>query len=216
MMIKKILETIQEDIRTAAQKDPAAGSKLEIFLCYPGLHALWSHRIAHKFWQKGWRLSARIISHISRFLTGIEIHPAASIGRRLFIDHGSGVVIGETASIGNDVLIYQGVVLGGVSLARGKRHPDIGDGVMIGAGAIILGPVVIGANARIGAASLVVQDVPQNSLAVGVPAKLGVGFSGHEIWKIAEAKLPDPTSDKINALEKRLASLEAKYLSNKQ
>jgi serine O-acetyltransferase len=162
---------IREDIYNVFSKDPAARSFLEIILCYPGLHALWIHRLAHFLWENKFYLIARIISHISRFFTGIEIHPGAKIGRRFFIDHGMSVVIGETAEIGDDVLIYQGVVLGGVSLNKGKRHPTIGNNVVIGAQAIILGNIEIGHNARIGAGSVVLKDVPPDTTVFGVEAK---------------------------------------------
>jgi serine O-acetyltransferase len=211
----KIFKIIKEDIKTVFSKDPAARSVLEVLLCYPGLHALWSYRLANKLWRLKFRLAGRVTSHLARLVTGIEIHPGARIGRRLFIDHGSGVVIGETAEIGNDVLIYQGVVLGGVSLQKEKRHPTIGDNVMIGAGAIVLGPVSIGSGARIGAASLVLQDVPANAVAVGVPARVGLGFSGKDIEELGHNRLPDPIAEafrylgsQLSLLEGRLAQLE--------
>jgi serine O-acetyltransferase len=211
----KFYETIKEDVRTVFKKDPAARGVMEVLMCYPGLHAIWMHRIAHYLWQRKWWFSARLLSHISRFLTGIEIHPGAKIGRRFFIDHGSGVVVGETTEIGNDVHLYQGVVLGGVTLQKKKRHPTVGNNVMIGSGTIVLGPVVIGDGARIGAASLVIHDVPPNAVAVGVPARLGLGFSGKEIQEMADNKLPDPIAEafqflgrQIETLEKRMADLE--------
>ncbi|MBU2530281.1 MAG: serine O-acetyltransferase [Elusimicrobia bacterium] len=168
---------IIEDLKTVFIKDPAAKSFLEVLFCYPGLHAIWLHRAAHKLWS--WKLYffARFISHISRGLTGIEIHPGATIGRRFFIDHGMGVVIGETTEIGDDVLIYQGVVLGGTSLEKKKRHPTIGHDVVIGAGAIILGAINIGAHARIGAGSVVLKDVPANSTMFGALAHSSRGGS---------------------------------------
>ena len=156
----KFYETIKEDIQTIFKKDPAAKGLLEVLTCYPGLHSIWMHRIAHFLWRRKWYLCARLLSHISRFFTGIEIHPGAKIGRRFFIDHGSGVVIGETSEIGDDVLIYQGVIFGGVTLQKKKRHPTVGNHVLIGAGTIVLGPIFIGDGARIGAASLVIHDVP--------------------------------------------------------
>jgi serine O-acetyltransferase len=163
---------LKEDIKTVFAKDPAARSVLEVLLCYPGLHALWFHRIAHAFWGKNLKLIARLVSHIGRFLTGIEIHPGAKIGRRFFIDHGMGTVIGETAEIGDDVLMYQGVTLGGTSLKKDKRHPTIGHGVVIGAGAKILGPIRIGHGARVGAGTVVTRDVPDQATCVGVPGRL--------------------------------------------
>jgi serine O-acetyltransferase len=160
-----------EGIEAVRARDPAARSRLEIVLCYPGVHAVALHRVAHRLW--GWRLRllARFLSHISRFLTGIEIHPAARIGRRLVIDHGDGVVIGETAEIGDDVLMYHQVTLGGTSLAGGKRHPTIGDKVILGAGAKILGPIVVGEGARVGANAVVLSDVPPGQTVVGIPAR---------------------------------------------
>lgn len=210
-----IYEMMKEDIQTVFRKDPAARSILEVLICYPGLHAVWMHRIAHYFWVHGWLFCARFLSHMNRFLTGIEIHPGAKIGRRFFIDHGSGVVIGETSEIGDDVHLYQGVVLGGVTLQKKKRHPTVGNHVMIGAGTIVLGPIVIGNGARIGAASLVIHDVPAEAIAVGVPARLGLGFSGKEIQELTDNKLPDPIAEafkflgkQIETLEKRMAEIE--------
>ncbi len=213
--MKKLAATLREDIETVFRKDPAARGIWEVLFCYPGLHALWMYKIANFLWRHAFYFVARLISHISRFLTGIEIHPGAKIGRRFFIDHGAGVVIGETTEIGDDVLLYQGVVLGGVSLKKEKRHPTIGNGVMVGAGTIILGPVTIGEGARIGAASLVVKDVPANSIAVGVPARVGVGFSAKEIQELGHNRLPDPIADafkflgsQIDTIEERLAAME--------
>jgi len=213
--MKKFYEIIREDIQTVFKKDPAARGLMEVLACYPGLHAIWMHRIAHYLWQRNWWFIARLLSHISRFFTGIEIHPGAKIGRRFFIDHGSGVVIGETSEIGDDVLIYQGVILGGVTLQKKKRHPTVGNHVMIGSGTIVLGPIMIGDGARIGAASLVIHDVPPDAVAVGVPARLGLGFSGKEIQEMADNKLPDPIAEafqflgsQIGTLEKRMADIE--------
>ncbi len=169
-----MFERLKEDIQTIFTKDPAVKNTLEAILCYPGLHAIWFHRIAHWFYEKRIYTIARIISHISRHFTGIEIHPGAKIGRRVFIDHGMGVVIGETAEIGDDVLMYQGVVLGGTSLEKKKRHPTIGNNVVIGAGAIVLGAVNIAENARIGAGSVVISDVPSGATVVGVPGRIGL------------------------------------------
>jgi len=162
-------ELFREDLRTAALRDPAVRSRAELVLGYPGLHAIWSHRLHHRLWLRGHRLLARLISQWTRTLTGIEIHPGAVIGRRFFIDHGMGVVIGETAEIGDDVMIYHDVTLGGRSLAKVKRHPTVEDGVMIGAGARVLGPVTIGKGAQIGANAVVVKDVPAGTVIVGVP-----------------------------------------------
>lgn len=206
---------LQEDIQTVFKKDPAARSVLEVLICYPGLHAIILHRLAHYLWKKGFKFIARLISHISRFLTGIEIHPGAVIGRRFFIDHGMGVVIGETAEIGDDVLLYQGVVLGGVSLEKKKRHPTLGNHVIVGAGATILGAVKIGDNAMIGAGSVVVRDVPSKATAVGVPARIGLGFSPEELDMLQHGKLPDPIAEALkfvvgqqDEFEKRLKKIE--------
>jgi serine O-acetyltransferase len=164
---------LREDLDTAAARDPAARSRAELLLAYPGLHAIWMHRFAHRLWANpGMRLLARIVSHLNRAITGIEIHPGATIGRRFFIDHGMGVVIGETAHIGDDVMLYHGVTLGGRSSQRVKRHPTVRDGVTIGAGARVLGPVVIGERAQIGANAVVVRDVPADAVVVGVPGRI--------------------------------------------
>jgi len=214
---------IKEDIQTVFDKDPAARSVAEVIFCYPGLHAIWMHRIAHSLWVHGFRFLSRLLSHWSRFFTGIEIHPGARIGRRFFIDHGSGVVIGETTEIGNDVLIYQGVVLGGVSRTKGKRHPTIGNGVLIGSDTIVLGPIHIGDGARLGAASLVIHDVPAKAVAVGVPAKVKADSYDQEIQTLAHDKLPDPIEEillllqnQIAGLEKRLEDVEGKIGSQKE
>lgn len=167
-----VLATFREDIDAAMLRDPAAQSRLETALASPGLHAVWAHRVTHKMWQRGgrWKLPARLVSQAARAATGIEIHPGATIGRRFFIDHGMGVVIGETAEIGDDCMLYNGVNLGGRTLAKVKRHPTLGDGVTVGAGARILGPVHVGAGASVGANAVVVKDVPAGATAVGVPA----------------------------------------------
>lgn len=160
------------DLRAARERDPAARSALEVIICYPGVHAIWGHRIAHRLWKLGLRLPARMLSAFTRVLTGVDIHPGATIGPGLFIDHATGVVIGETAEIGRDVTIYHGVTLGGVSLERAKRHPTVGDNVLIGAGAKILGPVTIGEGSRVGANAVVVKSVPPGSVVVGVPGRV--------------------------------------------
>ncbi len=166
-----ILETLREDVRTALAKDPAATSAATVALLYSGLHAVWGYRLAHALWTRGFRFSARFLSQFVRFLTGVEIHPAAEIGRRLFIDHGAGVVVGETAAIGNDVLLYHGVTLGGNSMRREKRHPTLEDGVTVGANATLIGAVTVEENASVGAGSVVVEDVPPGVTVAGVPAK---------------------------------------------
>lgn len=171
--LRPALAVVLEDLRAAQQRDPSARSLVEIALGYPGLHAVWLHRLAHRLWQRpGLRLPARLLAQASRFLTGIEIHPGARLGRRLFIDHGMGVVIGETAEVGDDVLLFHGVTLGGRSMRKGKRHPTVGDHVTVGAGAKILGPVSIGSHAQIGANAVVITDVPADHLAVGIPVRI--------------------------------------------
>jgi serine O-acetyltransferase len=168
-----LLETLREDLEAAHGHDPAARTRLEVALGYPGVHAIWGYRVAHRLWQEpALRLPARLLSQLVRAVTGVEIHPGARIGRRLFIDHGMGVVIGETAEIGDDVVMFHGSTLGGTSMRHGKRHPTVGDRVMIGAGAKVLGPVFVGDDARIGANAVVVHDVPPGAVAVGVPAKV--------------------------------------------
>jgi serine O-acetyltransferase len=203
--------------RTIRERDPARPTWAEAFLCYAGLHAVLCHRVAHALWRRGFRALARFISHLARFLTGIEIHPGATIGRRLFIDHGMGVVIGETAEIGDDVLIYHGVTLGGLSGQPGKRHPTIGDKVAIGAGAQVLGPIVVGHGARIGANAVVTKDVPPGCTVVGIPAKPPAGSScadptvGYGLTHPED----DPVGEQLaairaelEALRKRVAELE--------
>ena len=207
--------TLRENIQVVFDKDPAARSTLEVLFCYPGLHALWLHRLAHLLWRRKLRFVARFLSHINRFLTSIEIHPGARIGGRFFIDHGSGVVIGETAEIGNDVVLYQGVVLGGTSLKKEKRHPTVGNNVVIGAGAILLGPITIGDGARIGAGSVVVKPVPPGVTVVGVPARI-VERRSKPVLDLEHGKLPDPVPEAIrlvlkeqDKLEERLRRLES-------
>ena len=204
-MFKRIIE----DINAVFERDPAARNVPEVLLCYPGLKAIWLHRIAHFFWNHGLKLLARYISHVNRFITGIEIHPGAKIGRRFFIDHGAGVVIGETAEIGDDVTLYQGVVLGGVSTEKKKRHPTIGNEVVIGAGAIILGPIKIGDGAKIGANSVVLKDVKPYTTVVGIPARVA---GKHKIKEhhvdLDHAKIIDPINKSLASLEKKIKELE--------
>jgi serine O-acetyltransferase len=206
-----MLRTIAEDIQVVKERDPAARTALEILLCYPGLHAVWFHRAAHALWRAGLKTAGRWLSHVGRFLTGIEIHPAAVIGRRFFIDHGMGVVIGETTEIGHDVLLYQGVTLGGVSLERTKRHPTLGNNIVVGAGARILGPVRIGDGARIGAASVVVADVAPNTTVVGIPARPVKPRPGEEEQQITlhHERIANPMDDALAAIEARLRAVEA-------
>jgi len=212
-----MFKNLKEDVSTIFHRDPAAKSWLEVMTCYPGLHALWLYRVAHRFYLAKLFLIARLISHFARFLTGIEIHPGATIGRRFFIDHGMGVVIGETTEIGDDVLIYKGVVLGGTSTEKKKRHPTLGNNVVVGTNACVLGAINIGNNSRIGAGSVVIHDVPANATAVGVPARVGLGFSAAEIEQLEHGKLPDPIADAIRfvikeqeKLEERLKKVESK------
>ena len=168
----KALGLFREDLVTAQRRDPAATSALEIALTYPGVHALWTHRVSHALWSHGARTPARALSSMARAFTGVDIHPEATIGRRVFIDHATGVVIGQTAEVGNDVVIFHGVTLGGVAMTPGKRHPTVGDHVMIGAGAKVLGPINVGTGVKIGANAVVVKDVPCGNVAIGVPARL--------------------------------------------
>ncbi len=204
---------MREDIKTVFAKDPAARSMLEVVL-YPGLHALWSHRIAHWMWQRGLKLPARTISQYSRFMTGIEIHPGANIGRRLFIDHGMGVVIGETTIIGDDVLLYHGVTLGGTSLAKKKRHPTIGNGVLIGMGACILGPIEIGDYCKIGASAVVNKDIPANCTVVGNPGHI-VRQDGHRVAE-GESNVMDNIINRLDPLDNTIAELQEQILTLKQ
>jgi serine O-acetyltransferase len=220
-------DRLREDIATVMEKDPAARSRLEVLLCYPGVHALFIHRIAHGFWRSGLVLPARWLSHLARFLTGIEMHPGASVGRRVFIDHGMGVVVGETAVIGDDCTIYQGVTLGGTALNRAKRHPTLGRGVVVGAGAKVLGPFTVGDGARIGSNSVVIKEVPAGATAVGTPARIileeddkrreenaaRMGFSAYAITRSAG---DDPLGMALNRLidhvaeqDRRIEALQA-------
>ncbi|MFC1981143.1 serine O-acetyltransferase [Chloroflexota bacterium] len=202
-----MFKTLREDVQAVFAKDPAARSILEVILCYPGLHALWSHRLAHFLWQHNFKLLGRIISHISRFLTGIEIHPAARIGKRFFIDHGTGVVIGETSEIGDDVLLYQGVVLGGTTLDKKKRHPTIGNNVEVGTGAVALGPITIGDSARIGSGSVVIKPVPPGATVVGIPGRV-VADRRKPLMDLEHGKLPDPIAEAISLVSKEQHELE--------
>jgi serine O-acetyltransferase len=194
------LELVAEDIRAVCENDPAARSALEVALVYPGLHALWVHRGAHTLWNHDYKLGARLVSHVNRFVTGIDIHPAARIGRRVVIDHGMGIVIGETASVGNGCLLYKGVVLGGTSLERKVRHPQIGDNVVIGSNACILGAIHVGDHARIGSGSVVVTNVAPEATVVGVPGRVIVPKHARFDAGLDHANLPDPVTDMIRAL----------------
>jgi len=190
-----LLGLLREDMRTVFAEDPAARNSLEVVFCYPGLHALWMHRIAHYLWKHRLGLPSRFLSHCSRFWTGIEIHPGATIGRRFFIDHGMGVVIGETSDIGDDVLLYQGVVLGGTTHEKRKRHPTLGNNVVVGAGATLLGAITIGDDSRIGAGAVVVQNVPPGATVVGVPGRAVTGERPAEV--LEHGRMPDPVSEAI-------------------
>ncbi len=206
-----MFRTLRRDVQVVFERDPAAKNLLEVLLCYPGLHAICMHRIAHTFYR--WRCFtlARLISHLSRFLTGIEIHPGARIGEGFFIDHGLGVVIGETAEIGKNVTIYQGVTLGGTGKEKGKRHPTIRDNVVISAGAKILGSFEVGENSKIGAGSVVLKPVPPNCTVVGVPGKI-VRRDGQRVDTIdlRHDELPDPVAEALSAMQARIIELEAK------
>ena len=209
-----MFKTLREDIQTVFVKDPAARSTLEVIFLYPGLHALWFHHLAHLLWRHKLRSLARLLSHLNRFLTGIEIHPGARIGRRFFIDHGAGVVIGETTEIGDDVLLYQGVVLGGTTLKKGKRHPTIGNNVVMGTGAVALGAITIGDKARVGAGSVVIKSVPPGATVVGIPGRIA-GDHRKPLMDLEHGNLPDPVAEAVrfilrehDKLEERLRILE--------
>jgi len=202
-----MFERISEDVNSVLERDPAARSRLEVMLCYPGLWAVWLHRISHALWRARWRLLARLISQLGRFITGVDIHPGALLGRRLFIDHATGVVIGETAIVGSDVTMYQGVTLGGTGKGHGKRHPTVCDGVFIGNNANVLGNITIGENSRVGAGSVVLSDVPPNSTVVGVPAHI-VYRNGQRVLITDPHDVKDPLSDALIALSARVEELE--------
>ncbi|MDP3015900.1 MAG: serine O-acetyltransferase, partial [Deltaproteobacteria bacterium] len=202
-------ERLREDIRTIRERDPAAKNYVEIFLCYPGLHAIWLHRIAHFLYKKRWYTTARLISHLNRSLTGIEIHPGATIGKRLFIDHGMGVVIGETTEIGDDCLIYKGVVFGGTTLEKKKRHPTLGNRVIVGSNSTILGAITIGDGAKIGSGSVVVKAVPPGATVVGVPGRIVESLTPEKIdLDFEHGNLPDPLSDIMKMLLQLHGKLE--------
>jgi len=213
-----MLARLKEDLQTVFQKDPAARTWWEVVTCYPGLHAIWMYRFAHALWRRRFYWLARWISHLARFLTGIEIHPGATIGRRFFIDHGMGIVIGETAEVGDDVLMYKGAVLGGVSLNKGKRHPTIGTGVVLGSNAVVLGPITVGDNARIGSGAVVVKAVPADSTAVGVPARVvrGPHITPQPDLILQHGQLPDPIAEVCRALDQRVRELEEQVFDLRQ
>ncbi len=210
----RFIKQINEDIEAVLERDPAAKSRLEVLLCYPGVHSIICHRIAHALNNRGFTLLARMISQFSRWLTGIEIHPGAKIGRKLFIDHGMGVVIGETTEIGDNVTIYQGATLGGTGKEKGKRHPTIGNNVMISSGAKILGPFKVGNNSKIGSGSVVLKEVPPNCTVVGVPGRIVIKDkvkvrSAHEPYiDLDQVHLPDPIFNELECLRRRIVELE--------
>lgn len=205
----QFLKKLKEDILTVFERDPAAKSTLEVLLCYPGLHAIIMHRFAHFLYKRKLFLLARLTSHLSRFLTGIEIHPGATIGRRVFIDHGHGTVIGETAEVGDDVTIYQGVTLGGTGKQKGKRHPTIGNNVVISTDAQVLGAIVIGENSKVGAGSVVLQDVPPNCTVVGIPGRVKVRKDPSQGIDLEHSKLSDPVAEIMTDLQTRISKLES-------
>ena len=207
--MRSYFRLMREDIAAVLERDPAARSKLEIVLLYSGLHALWWYRIHHWMWKHGWLFFARVLSQLARWLTGVEIHPGATIGRRFFIDHGMGVVIGETAEVGDDVTLYQGVTLGGTTLTRGKRHPTIGNGVVVGGGAKILGNLRIGDNCRIGAGSVVLRDVPPDSTVVGVPGHI-IFRNGKRVVITDPKQINDPLSEALAAVATEVKILREK------
>ena len=213
---RSLLDLAREDLATARKRDPAARSSLEVALLYPGVHALWAHRAAHKLWPKGHRFAARALSPAARNFTGIEIHPAATIGERFFIDPGMGVVIGETAEVGHDVLLFHGVTLGGVSMSPGKRHPTIGNNVLVSTGAKVLGPFKVGDGARIAANAVVLKEIPEKATAVGVPARV-VRIAGEKtnfVGNVDQVSVTDPVQKELEAINSRLAWLE-NYLDKK-
>ena len=206
---------IRYDIKAIRERDPAARTSLEVLLLYSGLHAVINHRFANFFYRHKMFFIARMISQTSRFFTGIEIHPGATIGKGLFIDHGAGVVIGETAVIGDNCTLYQGVTLGGTGKDKGKRHPTLGDNVMVGSGAKVLGPFTVGSNSKIAANAVVLEEIPENCTAVGIPAKI-VKREGQRVDELDQVHIPDPVAQQIKALETKLSELEAQITDLKK
>lgn len=218
-----MFERLREDIQSVFHRDPAARNAFEVLTCYPGMHAIWLHRLSHILWQKNWKWLARVVSNSGRWLTGIEIHPGAKVGRRFFIDHGMGIVIGETAEIGNDVTLYQGVTLGGTSWNKGKRHPTLEDGVVVGAGAKVLGPFTVGAGAKIGSNAVVTKAVPAGATAVGIPGRIIVKSDdvveakrkaiaeklGFDAYGVSE-DMPDPVARAIGQLLDHLQAVDGR------
>lgn len=205
----EFVKTVVEDIETVLEHDPAARHPLEVVLVYPGLHALWLHRISHAMWKRGQVTTPRLIAHANRLVTGIEIHPGAKIGRRVFIDHGMGIVIGETATVGDECLLFKGAVLGGTSLVRADRHPTLGKSVVVGTNACILGPIQVGDGAKVGSNSVVIRDVPQNSTVVGVPGRIVAGKNPAQ-EQLNHADLPDPVANLIQTLIDEIDQLKKK------
>ncbi len=211
-----MFKRMREDIKSVFHRDPAARNTFEVLTCYPGLHAVWLHRISHWLWRHNLKLLARLLSHVSRWLTGIEIHPGAKIGRRFFIDHGMGVVIGETAEIGDDVTLYHGVTLGGTTWNKGKRHPTLEDGVVVGAGAKVLGPFSVGAGAKIGSNAVVTKEVPPAATVVGIPGRViekakdaGEAASEFDAYGVT-SDMPDPVARSISAMLEHLQAVEGR------
>ena len=203
---------IREDIKAVFDRDPAARSALEVIFCYPGLHAIWFHRLSHRLWKSELYFLGRLVSHLGRFFTGVEIHPGATIGKGFFIDHGMGVVIGETAEIGDNVTLYHGVTLGGVSWEKVKRHPTLADNVVVGSGAKVLGPFTVGKDSKIGSNSVVVKEVPPNSTVVGIPGRVVMATEKpSEKMDLEHGKLPDPEAKAISCLFDQIRELERKY-----
>jgi len=199
---------MRRDVHAALERDPAARTRLEVVLCYPGVWAIWGYRVAHALWRARLKLAARCVSQLTRILTGVDIHPAARIGPGLFIDHATGVVIGETAEVGADVTLYHGVTLGGTSLAVGKRHPNLGDRVVVGAGAKVLGPITVGEGSRIGANAVVVKPVPPDSVVVGVPGEIVERRDRHLASDLDHGEMPDVLGETLISLLERVAALE--------
>ena len=217
-LLRRWRDLLREDIQTVFTKDPAARTTFEVLTCYPGLHALWLHRASHGLWRRNHQTLSRLISHLGRFATGVEIHPGAQIGQRFFIDHGAGVVIGETAEIGDDVLIYKGVVLGGTTSERVKRHPTIGNGVVIGSNAVVLGPITVSEGAKVGSGSVVVASVPPGATVVGVPGRV-VRINGRRPEPrdiLDHSRLPDPVVETLKCFVDRIEILETQVRELRQ
>lgn len=211
-----MLRNMKSDIQAVLENDPAARNMFEVVFTYSGLHAIWAHRFAHALFKRKWFTLARIISQTSRFFTGIEIHPGARIGERLFIDHGMGIVIGETCEIGDNVIIYQGVTLGGTGKEKGKRHPTIGNNVVLASGAKVLGSFKVGDNVNIGANSVVLREVPANSTVVGIPGRIVKRNGARVVDRLDHAQLPDPVIEMLRAMQKEVAELRAELEKERQ